>query len=177
MESLEIIETIIKWHKTIRKDLRHLDQVANDAEALVVVNKAKELFMPGRLQQLEGLKGLKTSLEITAEGLDRHFGFEEEWLPDLVEKYGNEETATNWQSILLEHKDLRSRFAHTKNHAAELIEGDLARHLWEASAHDMRAYITNTHKLMQAHLLIEQDLLDKLKEQVQNKREASSQEE
>lgn len=174
MEPLEIIERIIQWHKTIRKDLHHLDRAANDAEALAVVDKAKELFMPGRLQQHEGLKELRSSLEVTAEGLGRHFDFEEKCLPDLVAGYGDEEIASNWESILLEHKDLRSRFAHARKHAVELIEANLSRHLWEASAHDMRAYITHTRKLLEAHVRIEEDLLYEIRRRVKKKIRARS---
>jgi hemerythrin-like domain-containing protein len=166
MEPLEIIEKIIQEHKKIRRDLHHLDRAANDAEALSVMDQAKEVFMPGRLKQHQGLQELRSSMEATAEGLDRHFSFEEEWLPDLVERYGDEEITSNWESLLLEHKDLRNRLAHSRRHVTELIEGKLARHLWEASAHDMRAYITHTRKLMEAHAGIEQELLYEVRNRV-----------
>jgi hypothetical protein len=174
VEPLEIIEKVIQWHKKIREDLHHLDKAANDAEALAVVDKAKELFMPGRLQQHEGLKEFRSSVEATAEGLGRHFDFEEQCLPDLVAGYGDEEIISNWESILLEHKDLRNRLAHAGKHAAELIEENLSRHLWEASAHDMRAYITHTHKLLEAHVRIEEDLLYEIRDRVKKKTRARS---
>jgi len=80
-----------------------------------------------------------------------------------------EELASALQSLLLEHKDIRNRLGHSKRHVAELASGNMARHLWEASAHDMRAHMSHTRKLIEAHAAIEQELLHKLRRQLQEK--------
>jgi hypothetical protein len=69
-------------------------------------------------------------------------------------------------SIFLEHIDLRSRLVHSQKHVAELASGSMARHHWEASAHDMRAYISHTRKLLEAHAEIEQELLQELRDRL-----------
>jgi hypothetical protein len=161
-DALAIIEQIIEDHKVISQRFQAAEQIANDAEALTSFDKAKEAFMPGRLAQQPGLQELQASLAKIEQGLHHHFHLEETSLPGVVDRYGDEENKSDLRSLLLEHKDLRNRLAHSKKHVAELVEGNLSRHLWEASAHDMRAYITHTRKLLEAHAEIEQELLHEL---------------
>ena len=162
-DDLAIIERIIAEHKVISKRLGNLERVANDAQAMMGFEQAKEVFMPGRLDQKQGLQELVNTLQMIEDGLHRHFHFEETSLPTVVGRYKDEEFNSSMRSILLEHIDLRNRLAHSKKHVAELTEGDMARHRWEASAHDMRAYISHTRKLLEAHAEIEQELLHRLR--------------
>ncbi len=162
-DALTIIEKIIAEHKTIRQRFQNLERVANDAEAMMGFEIAKETFMPGRLNRNQGLSQLEGTLNTIESGLHRHFHFEELYLPPVVDRHGDEELKSSLRSIFLEHVDLRGRLAHSKKHAEELIEGGMARHRWEASAHDMRAYISHTRKLMEAHVVIEQELLHNLR--------------
>jgi len=166
-DDLTVIEKIIAEHKTIRERFHKLEQVANDAEAMAGFEEAKEAFMPGRLDQKQGLRELNNTLMAIEEGLQRHFHFEEVSLPTVVERHGDEELKSSLKSILLEHADLRNRLNHSKNHAVELASGDMARHRWEAAAHDMRAYISHTRKLLEAHAGIEQTLLHELRNRLQ----------
>ena len=117
-------------------------------------------------QEKQGLQKLKESLEAIDKGLQAHFNREETALLATVEEKGDREMVSNLRSLLLEHEDLRNRLAHAKKHVAELTDGGLSRHLWEASAHDMRAHITHTRKLLEAHAEIEQELLRELRERL-----------
>jgi hypothetical protein len=164
---LVIIERVIAEHKTIQQNFHKLEQVANDTEAMASFEEAKEAFMPGRLNQKKGLRELKDTLSTIEEGLHKHFHFEEISLPTIVDRHGDEELKSSLKSILLEHADLRNRLNHSKNHAAELADGDMARHRWEAAAHDMRAYISHTRKLLETHAGIEQALLHELRSRLQ----------
>ena len=162
-QALAVIEQIIQEHEVISQRFQAAEKVANDAEALAGFDKAKEAFMPGRLAQQPGLQELQASLAKIEKGLHRHFHLEETSLSSVVGKYGDEEIKSDLRSLLLEHKDLRNRLAHSKKHVAELVDGGLSRHLWEASAHDMRAYFSHTRKLLEAHAEIEQELLHELR--------------
>ena len=166
-DDLSIIERVIAEHKTIRQGFENLEKVANDAEAMKGFEEAKEAFMPGRLDQTHGLSQLKDTLGAIEDGLQRHFHFEEKYLPAVVDRRGDEEAKSSLRSILLEHVDLRGRLAHSKEHADELVSAGMARHRWEASAHDMRTYISHTRKLLEAHAEIEQELLHELRQRLQ----------
>ena len=162
-DDLEIIERVIAEHETIKQHFHNLEQVANDAQAMMGFEQAKEAFMPGRLDQKQGLHELEDTLKAIEDGLHEHFHFEETSLPTVVARYSDEELKSSLRSILLEHIDLRNRLVHSTKHVSELVSGGMARHHWEASAHDMRAYISHTRKLLEAHAEIEQELLYKLR--------------
>ena len=166
-QALAVIEQIIKEHEVISQRFQAAEQVANDTEALAGFDKAKEAFMPGRLAPQPGLQELQASLETIGEGLQKHFHREETGLLGVVERYGDEENKSDLRSLLLEHKDFRNRLAHSKKHVMDLIGGGLSRHLWEASAHDMRAYFSHTRKLLEAHVGIEYELLHELRRKLQ----------
>ncbi len=158
--TLALIEQVIEEHKAI---FQRLDQVINDAEALRSFEKAKEVFMPGRLDQKVGLDNLEELVNLVDQGLQAHFDREETAVLAAFEEQGDRELASAFHSLLLEHKDLRNRLAHTKNHVSQLTSRELSRHTWEATAHDMRAHITHTRKLLEAHAEVEQELLRSLR--------------
>lgn len=165
-EAITIIDKILEEHKTIMQRLQSLEKVANDAEAMVGIDKAKEIFMPGRLDQKQGLQKLQELQEKVSQGLQEHFNMEETALMSAVEKRGDRRIASALRTLLLEHTDLRNRIAHSKKHVAELTGGKLSRTIWEASAHDMRAHISHTRKLLEAHAAIGQELLQELRDEL-----------
>lgn len=165
-EVITIIDKILEEHRTIMQRLQRMEQVANDTEAMAGLDKAKEVFMPGRLEQKEGLKKLKELQEKVEQGLYAHFNWEETALMSAVEKHGEKKIASALQTLLIEHKDLRNRIAHSKKHVADLLGGGLSRTVWEATAHDMRAHISHTRKLLEAHAAIEQELLQELRDEL-----------
>lgn len=153
-----LIDNLIDEHKVIIKDAQSLEQVANDASTLVDLEEARETFVPGRLDQKQSLQKLQELLETIDQGLQAHFNREESGLLAAFEKHGDRKLVTTLKSLLLEHEDLRNRLAHAKDHVAELVSGGLARHQWEASANDMRAHLSHTRKLLEAHAAIENEL-------------------
>lgn len=158
----KLIEQIIEEHKVAFARMKNMEVVANDAQAITGLEESKESFMPGRHDQRKGLEVLQGLLETVTIGLEKHFKREETALLAAFEKYGEREMATSLHSLLLEHEDLKGRLTLTKKHIAELLGGDLSQHVWESKAHDMRAHLSHTRKLLEAHAAIEQELLGKL---------------
>lgn len=164
--TLALIEQVIEEHKTIFQRLQALEEVANDAEAIRGFEKARESFMPGRLDQKAELSKLEELVNLVAQGLQAHFDREERAVLAAFEEQGDRELTTAFHSLLLEHKDLRSRLTQAKNHVSQLTGGELSRHHWEATAHDMRAHITHTRKLLEAHAEVEQELFLSLRQRL-----------
>lgn len=162
IEALALIQRIIEEHRQFIGGFQNLEQLANDSIVLRGLDLGKEAFMPGRLDQKEGLKKLGELLTSIAKGLRAHFSREEASLPGVVAQHGNEQMSSDLRSILLEHEDMRNRMAESEKHVAELTGGGLTRYVWEATAHDMRAHMTHTRKLLEAHARIEQTLLHSL---------------
>jgi iron-sulfur cluster repair protein YtfE (RIC family) len=163
-EITALIDKIIDEHKVMIKEAQSIEQVANDASVLVALEEAKDNFVPGRFDQKQSLQKLQESLEKIDKGLQEHFNREETGLLAAFEKHGDRRLVTTLNSLLLEHTDLRNRLAHSKDHVAELVSGKLARHQWEASANDMRAHLSHTWKLLEAHAAIENELLMELRQ-------------
>ncbi len=168
-EALALIDKMIEEHKQIIGKFRSLEQVANDAQALFALDRAKEGFMPGRFDQRQGLLKLEESLEIIDQRVQAHFNREETGLLTVFEKHGDQMLVSALQSLLAEHAEIRKRLAHSKKHVAELMVGELSRHVWDASAHDVRAHISHTWRLFQSHAQSEQKLFQTLRDQLLGK--------
>ena len=165
-EHTVLIDQLLEEHTAIKQQIQTLEKVGNDVEALAGLDEIKGDFMPGRLDQSQSLKRLQDLLDKISRGLEKHFNREETGLLAAFEKYGDKELAAGLRSLLLEHEGLRNRLAYSQKHVAELTDAGLSRHLWEASAHDMRAYLSHTRKLIEAHAETEQKLFRKLKRQL-----------
>ncbi|MFC1934936.1 hemerythrin domain-containing protein [Chloroflexota bacterium] len=169
MEDLLIlIDEILNEHKTIQQRIKNLEDIANDAEAIAGFEKASEDFKPGRFDQSQGLKKLRKMLNKISRGLEAHFNHEETNLLSAFKRYGAPDLASNLGFILLEHEDIRNRLEHAKQYMTELNTGGLSRHLWEASANDMRAHLSQTRRLIEVHVETERKLLQTLRKQLKN---------
>jgi len=162
-KTLALIDRIIGEHRLIMENVQNMEQAANDAEALVALERAGEQFVPGRFDQGQSLRKLGEWLETIDEELQAHFAREETALLAAFEQHGDKELASDLRSLLLEHEDLRNRFARSREQVAELSGGELSRQLWEAGAHDMRAHVSYTRRLLEAHADTERKLLQRLR--------------
>lgn len=166
-EVLALIERIIQEHKVLLQELQSTEQVATDATALRGLEEGTETFMPGRLDQSQSLRKLERLLKTVNQGLQAHFHREETALVTALKEHGDKELESDLRSLFVEHENMRTRLAHSRRLVAELIGGGLSRHIWEASAHDMRAHLTHTRKLLGTHANIEQDLLHRFRHLLQ----------
>ncbi|MFH0913738.1 MAG: hemerythrin domain-containing protein [Chloroflexota bacterium] len=167
---IALMDKIIEEHKVLFKEMETLETVANDAHALAGLSKSKEVFMPGRFGQKSGLQKLQELIQTIEPGLLAHFNREETALLRAFEQYGDKELSSALHSLLLEHEDLRNHMTHCKEHVAELMGERLSRHVWEAKAHDMRAHITNTRRLLETHALLEMKLFNTVRHKLAGKK-------
>ena len=165
-EALALIDQIIEEHQIAFTRFKKLEGMFGDAAAISGIEAAKDAFMPGRLDQEQGLQKLLESLEIIDQGLLAHFDREETALLEAFKTYGDKKLVSALKALLAQHADFRSRLTHAKKHVTELISGGLARHRWEASAHDMRAHISHTRKLLLSHTADEQPLFMTLRKKL-----------
>ena len=170
-EVIALIDKIIEEHKTTFQEFQTLEQIANDAEAIIGLDKAKEKFMPGRFETKQGLQELEKLLGKIDQGIQAHFNREEGTLLNAFEKHGDRKLASALHSLLSEHKNLTERLVYSKKDVAKLTSGDLSREVWEATGYDMRAYLSHTRRLFETHAEMEQDLLHKLRSELTGIRE------
>ena len=165
-EVIALIDKIIEEHKTIFQEFQTLEQIANDAGAIIGLDKAKEKFMPGRFEKKQGLEELEKLLNKSEQGIQSHFKREEAALLNAFEKHGDRKLASALHALLIEHKNLTDRLIYSKQDVAKLMSGDLSRGLWEATGYDMRAYLSHTRRLLETHAEMEQELLRTLRSEL-----------
>ena len=166
-EILALIEQIIKEHRVMMEGIITLEHAANDASAITGLETAKGSFMPGRFDEKESLQKMQAQMEIVENVIYAHFNNEETRLVDAFKNYGDKNLVFALQNLLLDHEEIRNRFATSRNQVSELINGDLSRQIWEASAHDLRAHITHTRWLLGTHAGSEYELLMVLKRKLE----------
>ncbi len=165
---IALIDKIIEEHQAVFSRFRKMEGVFNDVQAMAGIEVAKEAFMPGRFDQKEGLKSLKESLDVIEQGLIAHFNREETALVAAFDKYADRALVSALNALLLHHGDLRKRIEDSKKQLAELVGGGMGQHTWQASAHDIRAHITHTRKMIEAHAASEMPLLLKLRKKMES---------
>ena len=168
--TLDLIGQVLEEHKLIIKNVRNLEQVTNDAAALLGLESAKEQFVPGRFDQGQTLQKLQEWLETIDKGIQAHFGREETALLAAFEEHGGKELASELHSLLREHENLRNRLARSREQVAELSSGGLSIQLWEASANDMRAYISHTRLFFEKHAGLERKLLQRVRSKLMERK-------
>jgi len=162
-EDVVLVDQLLEEHGSIAQEMQTLEKVGNDVDALAGLDAMKGDFMPGRLDQGQGLVRLEGLLDKISRGLEEHFRREETGLRAVFARHGDNELTAGLSSLLEEHEELRNRLAHARKQVAELIGGGLSRQLWEAGAHDMRAHLSRTRQLVEAHAEAEQRLFQRMK--------------
>jgi len=166
-EAIALINQIIEEHKKILQEAQNAEQVANDVDAVIQLDKAKEDFVPGRFgDQKQGLQSLQDSLEAIDKGLQGHFDREEKGLLAVFEQQGGGMLASGLRILLLEHGELKDRIAESRKEVSELAAGRLSREVQEGKTWGVRVYISHTRRLLEAHAQSEQELFQKLKREL-----------
>jgi hypothetical protein len=161
-----IIDRVLAEHRVLLSDATQLVNITNDAGALMAISRSKEVFMPGRTDQVRGLAKFEELRKKVQEGLTAHFNLEETLLLDAVVDLGNNSFIETLKTLLSEHKDFKIQMHEIKAEVDELINGQLSRAMWETQAYDMRAHITAIQKQLEHHANNEKDLLYKLRKEV-----------
>jgi hemerythrin-like domain-containing protein len=172
-ETLALIEQLIKEHKVISDNIQSIEAAANDASLLADLEDAGETFVPGRFDQKQSLEKLEGLVQTIESWLEKHFNREETALLKAIEQHGDSKFVTAFNSLLLEHADLKNRVAQTRSHVAELAAGGMGAHQWAASASDMRAHLNHTRKLLEAHAGIENELFAELRQHLLGKKKGN----
>ena len=169
-DTLQLIDQLIEEHKAIKEKTKSIEDTANDANLLSALSEARETFVPGRLDHESNLQKLEEMLLEIDVWLEKHFNREETVLLKAVESHGDLVLVESLNALLFEHSDLRFRMDHSKKRVAELLRGDLQRHLWNAAANDVRAYLSHTRTLLETHAGMENKLFNTLRRKLKSKR-------
>jgi hypothetical protein len=162
-----IIDRIFAEHKLLISDTTKLVNITNDAGALLAINRSKEVFMPGRTDQVQGLAKFEELWKKIQGGLNAHFSLEESLLLNAIVEWGNLSFLDPFKILLSEHTIFRTQMNHIQSLSKELIDGQLSRATWEIKAHDMRVQTISLQKELEIHANKEKVLLSNLKEELE----------
>jgi len=170
-EVLNHIEQTLKEHQVISKNVQNLERITNDATAMLELDKAQDAFLPGRLEdQKKLLRDWDDSLAKISQGLLAHFEREEKGLLDAFEKYGKGMYSSALRALLEEHEGLRNRLVKIKKDGDELFNRNMSSDMWQGKAWGIRVYMLHTRKLLEAHALSEQELLELLRKEIRQEK-------
>ena len=114
---LATVRRIIEEHHKIRSDVTQVGESTNDLVALFSLQRAYSTWSQSSLETLaEKQDKLKETFNLMAEGLDRHFVFEEKHLPPIFGEI-------LMQALLLEHRKIRQELAEIKSAVNTRLEG------------------------------------------------------
>lgn len=105
MTFLEIIQRTIEEHRKVRSDVGVVGHAANDMEAMFSIQRSHAGWAQGSLEALpQSIERLRQAVEVVNEGLRRHYGFEEQYLPPV---FGE----TLMKALVLEHGEVRGKLS------------------------------------------------------------------
>ena len=105
MDDLAVIRRAIEEHHRIRGNVRLAGEAVNDMEALFSLQQAHAAWGQGSIKELtEAVARLQQTIAGLGQGLNAHFGFEEQYLPPVL--------GTNlMKAIVLEHDEIRQKLS------------------------------------------------------------------
>ena len=165
-DTIVIIDQIIEEHKVLLAQANQFEKITNDAGAMKALTRSKEIFMPGRIDQVQSLKKFEELRNTIQEGLNAHFNREETYLLDAILENGDQDVITAFKNLFSEHTAFRASLSELKAESDELINGQISRSLWETKAYDMRAHVTEMNKNLEKHARNETKLLGDLRKEL-----------
>jgi len=105
MTFLEIIQHTIEEHRKIRNDVGAVGHAANDMEAMFSVQRSHAGWAQSSLEDLpQSVERLRQAVGVVNEGLRRHYGYEEQYLPPV---FGD----TLMKALVFEHNEVRGKLS------------------------------------------------------------------
>jgi len=165
-ETASLINSILEEHAELIEGTQISEGILNDIGASEKLETALDDFMPrSNSNKVKILEDLRESLERIDKELRAHFDREERALLGAFEKQGRRILVSALRVLFTEHQELKNRLAKLRQDASELATGKLSRGIWEGTAYGMRAYMSHTRKLLEAHAGSEEELFQRLQKE------------
>ncbi len=108
MTHLEIIRRAIEEHHKVRSGIRLVGEAVNDFNALFDLQKSYLTWSQSSVTEIAGrVSRVRETVASLEEGLDKHFGFEEKYLPPV---FGE----PLMKALLFEHNEIRRKLSESK---------------------------------------------------------------
>jgi len=153
---LAIIRRIIEEHHKIRSDVTQVGESANDLAAVFSLQRAYSTWSQSSLEALaQKQANLKETINLMAEGLDRHFGFEEKNLPPIFGEI-------LMQALRFEHREIRQKLAEIKSTVTDTRLEGLGQRELLAQRTRIQHVVSNIRQAIEEHANREEVILHML---------------
>lgn len=162
-DDLAIIRKIIDEHQAIKGHIKLVGDSLSDQEAMKALTRARADWIPGRLEILsEKQARLQRTMSALDEGLNRHFCYEEKYLPPLLGEL-------LMRALLLDHEEIRREIDAAKSMVMDTsLEGLSRTELLSKEAYINRT-ISNIGQAVDEHATNEEVLLEMLQRALEEK--------
>jgi len=117
MTHLEIIRRAIEEHHKVRSGIRLVGEAVNDFDALFGLQKSYSTWSQSSVEEIAGrVSRVQETVASLDEGLNKHFGFEEQYLPPV---FGG----SLMKALLFEHNEIRRKLADSRAALATNVAG------------------------------------------------------
>ncbi len=108
MTHLEIIRRAIEQHHKVRSGIRQVGEAINDFDALFGLQKSSATWSQSSVSEIAGrLASVRETITSLDDGLNKHFGFEEKYLPPV---FGE----SLMKALIFEHNEIRRKLVDTR---------------------------------------------------------------
>ncbi len=164
-DELAIINRVMEEHYKIRSSVKLVGDSMTDREALSSLSKARADWVPGRLEILtEKQKKLEQTLNALKEGLERHFGYEETYLPPILGELF-------MRALLIDHREIRKEIDQTKTSVINLEVAGLSREECLVKESEIQQVVDNLSQAVEEHTYREEIVLEMLQKALQEKQQ------
>lgn len=165
-DALTIINKVIEEHQKIRSYVKLVGDSVTDREALSSLSKTRTDWVPGRPESLaEKQKKLEQTLNALKEGLERHFGYEETYLPPIPGELF-------MRALLIDHREIRKEIDQTRTRVINLEVAGLSREECLVKESEIQYVIDSLSQAIAEHLNREEIMLEMLQKALQEKQQS-----
>lgn len=168
MDNLAIINRIIEEHKVIRTHIKLVGDSVSDKESLNALNEVRSGWIPGRLDLLvEKQKKLQTTMALLGDGLEKHFSYEEQYLPPIFGEF-------LIQALLFEHSAVNREIEKAKQMLTGLKTEGMSRDEILTSELRIQQTIGSMSQTIEEHAVREEVILGMLQRSLEHQARESS---
>ncbi len=164
MDDLAIVNRVIQEHHQVAGHLEQTGHSLNDFEALFNAQKVYSEWTQSSVEELSGkVSSLQKTIASLAERLEKHFGYEEQYLPSLLGS-----VLYNW--LILEHKEISKNLKETEVAISQFNLEDKNREALLQRKTVLNQDISQLSQLIQEHASKEETVLNMMKKALESKR-------
>jgi hemerythrin len=163
MDYISMIDEILDAHQVKLAKLVNLETALNDSQ---IADGLEETLVTLEIKdrQQENLPYIKSLFDDLLQWLTNHFAYEEKLLDVVTRHCEDTQIVIDYNTLLRDHKDLLQRLRYEKEMLEDLFKNRKSSYIWLANASDLKAHVSATKMVVEAHAASEEQLLQQFRQ-------------